>query len=104
MHARVLAAVGCAVFGLGPTARRLEREPGAPRGLLARRMHLAVRYYQERISPRYGPRCRYTPTCSAYAVTALRRHGAVRGSVLTWRRLARCTPNGGRGADPVPGS
>jgi putative membrane protein insertion efficiency factor len=104
----MLGAVVCAVLGVGRTVRAINAEAAgrvgaAPRGFLARRMHTAVRYYQLRISPRYGARCRYTPTCSAYAATALRRHGALRGGLLTLRRLARCTPNGGRGADPVPG-
>jgi len=46
--------------------------------------------------------CRYWPTCSNYAVEAIERHGAWRGNQLVARRLGRCTPWGGRGADPVP--
>lgn len=49
-----------------------------------------------------GPACRFSPTCSAYALEALQRHGPVQGSVLTARRLCRCHPWGGCGADPVP--
>ncbi|MQA36108.1 membrane protein insertion efficiency factor YidD [Modestobacter roseus] len=77
------------------TARRAT-SPGAA-ALLA-----AVRGYQRAISPRRPPCCHFTPTCSAYAVEALERHGARRGSWLTVRRLVRCRPGGRRGADPVP--
>jgi hypothetical protein len=48
------------------------------------------------------PSCRYTPSCSAYAITALRRYGAAKGGWLAVRRIARCRPWGGRGYDPVP--
>lgn len=51
-----------------------------------------VRFYQYVISPLIGPRCRFQPTCSQYAVEALQRHGARRGGWLTLRRLARCHP------------
>jgi uncharacterized protein len=60
-----------------------------------------VRIYQ---AARFGrpSSCRYLPTCSVYAVEALERHGALRGTRLTVRRLSRCHPWGGHGADPVP--
>lgn len=48
------------------------------------------------------PSCRFTPTCSAYALEALQRHGPFKGSYLTIRRLLRCHPWGGSGYDPVP--
>ncbi|HRL02868.1 MAG TPA: membrane protein insertion efficiency factor YidD [Vitreoscilla sp.] len=61
-----------------------------------------VRFYQVAISPMLPPRCRYTPTCSQYAVEALQKHGACKGSMLTLRRVCRCHPFGGNGYDPVP--
>ncbi len=62
----------------------------------------AVRGYQLMISPLLPPSCRYLPTCSAYAIEAIERHGALRGLWLALRRLARCHPWGGSGYDPVP--
>ncbi|UOO90444.1 membrane protein insertion efficiency factor YidD [Vitreoscilla massiliensis] len=61
-----------------------------------------VRFYQVAISPMLPPRCRYTPTCSQYAVEALQKHGACKGSMLALRRICRCHPLGGSGYDPVP--
>lgn len=65
-----------------------------------------VRMYQRLVSPVLnaisGPRCRFHPTCSAYAVQALQQHGAARGSVLAARRIARCHPLNDGGFDPVP--
>ena len=61
-----------------------------------------VRFYQVAISPMLPPRCRYTPTCSQYAVEALQKHGACKGSMFTLRRVCRCHPFGGSGYDPVP--
>lgn len=61
-----------------------------------------IRGYQRALSPILPPSCRYEPTCSHYALEAIERHGALRGSWLAVRRLARCTPWGGSGIDPVP--
>jgi hypothetical protein len=83
------------------TVRRVRTE--SPHGRLADRLVAAVRLYQREISPRRRPCCHFTPTCSAYAVQALERHGAGKGSWLTVRRLLRCRPGGAHGADPVPG-
>lgn len=61
-----------------------------------------VRIYQIAISPLLGSNCRFTPTCSAYSIEALQKHGALRGGWLAIRRISRCHPWGGDGYDPVP--
>ena len=97
-------ALGCGMDLLlvAPTTLRRVRAEGSG-GRVADRLVAAVRVYQREVSPRRGACCHFTPTCSAYAIEALERHGALRGSWLTVRRLARCRPGGRRGADPVPG-
>lgn len=69
---------------------------------LARILSLPVHAYRLLLSPWMGHGCRFQPTCSAYALEALRVHGGIRGGWLTLRRLARCNPWGGHGYDPVP--
>lgn len=59
-----------------------------------------VRGYQAIVGPHLPPSCRFTPTCSEYAVEAFRRYGALKGLVLTTWRLLRCHPLGGEGVDP----
>ncbi|WP_347139726.1 membrane protein insertion efficiency factor YidD [Paracoccus sp. SSK6] len=71
---------------------------------LAHLLALPVRGYQLLASPWVGHGCRFQPTCSAYALDALSRHGALRGTWLAVRRIGRCHPWGGSGYDPVPGS
>ena len=66
-------------------------------------LSVLVRFYRVVISPLLPPACRYHPTCSAYALEAIRVHGPLRGSALAARRIARCHPWGGAGIDPVPG-
>jgi putative membrane protein insertion efficiency factor len=61
-----------------------------------------IRAYQRRISPALPRRCRYEPTCSAYAVEAIARFGAARGALLAAWRLLRCNPFSHGGFDPVP--
>ena len=63
---------------------------------------LLIKFYQICISPYLGQNCRYTPTCSAYAIEALRKHGLVKGTGLALWRILRCSPWGGSGYDPVP--
>lgn len=61
-----------------------------------------VKFYQYCISPLTPPSCRYVPTCSQYAVEALKKYGPIKGCWLTLKRLLRCHPWGGSGYDPVP--
>ncbi len=61
-----------------------------------------IRFYQKRISPLFGPKCRYYPTCSQYALEALEEWGAFRGTLLTIGRLMRCNIFFPGGVDPVP--
>lgn len=61
-----------------------------------------IRLYQKILSPVLGAQCRYTPTCSQYAVEALQKYGALKGSWLAFKRILSCNPFGGHGHDPVP--
>lgn len=61
-----------------------------------------IMFYRKCISPFTPSSCRFTPTCSAYALEAFRKHGPLKGLYLTVRRLLRCHPWGGSGYDPVP--
>lgn len=68
----------------------------------ARLLALPVRAYRLFFSPWVGHNCRFMPTCSAYALEALEKHGAARGGWLALRRIVRCHPGGGSGIDNVP--
>lgn len=61
-----------------------------------------ILFYRVTLSYFLGRRCRYMPTCSEYGLEAIRRHGAIKGGMLTARRIGRCHPWGGSGYDPVP--
>lgn len=61
-----------------------------------------IRFYRSFISPLTPPSCRFTPTCSEYAIQALRKHGPIKGLALAVWRILRCNPWGGSGYDPVP--
>jgi len=61
-----------------------------------------IKFYRLTISPWMPPVCRFTPSCSTYALEAVERHGAIRGGWLAAKRLMRCRPWGGSGYDPVP--
>jgi len=69
---------------------------------LAKLIVVALRFYQWAISPLLPPACRFHPTCSSYALEAVRRHGAIWGSLLTVWRLLKCQPFHPGGYDPVP--
>lgn len=79
-------------------APRADTQPGmAGRCLIA-----VLRWYRDAVSPALPPRCRFYPTCSSYAVTALQRYGAMRGGWLALRRIVRCGPWHPGGVDHVP--
>jgi putative membrane protein insertion efficiency factor len=69
---------------------------------LSRVFVILLRVYQLVVSPMLGPRCRYYPSCSNYAIEALRVHGALRGTGLAVWRVLRCNPFSDGGVDPVP--
>jgi putative membrane protein insertion efficiency factor len=82
--------------------RVIEAAVALPGRCLAAALVGIVRVYQLAVSPWLGPRCRFVPTCSEYAIEAIRRYGALRGGALAARRILRCHPWGGTGYDPIP--
>ncbi|RKS79290.1 hypothetical protein BZB76_0746 [Actinomadura pelletieri DSM 43383] len=76
--------------------------PAGPPGPVAGLLILLVRAYRRFLSPLLGQQCRFQPSCSAYGLEALQVHGALRGTWLTARRIARCHPFHPGGHDPVP--
>ena len=63
---------------------------------------ILIKSYQLIISPLLGPKCRYTPSCSQYAIQAINKHGVLKGGRLSIKRIFSCHPWGGSGYDPVP--
>ena len=108
------------ILSVGPRSLDLQPEPGLaslqaaelgsstqlPTQLLSRGLATLllalIGFYRQWISPLLGPRCRFIPSCSAYGLEAISRHGPWRGSWLTLRRLLRCHPFTACGCDPVP--
>ncbi|WP_221409268.1 membrane protein insertion efficiency factor YidD [Dysgonomonas alginatilytica] len=72
------------------------------RKILSYLVLIPIYFYRYCISPLKPPTCRYTPTCSEYAVQAVKKHGPVKGTWLAMKRISRCHPWGGHGYDPVP--
>jgi len=70
--------------------------------MIARLLIAIARFWQRWPSLMLRPSCRFTPSCSAYAIEAVSRYGAARGALLAAKRLCRCHPLGGSGYDPVP--
>lgn len=70
--------------------------------IIGRFFILIIRIYQYTISPYFPASCRYSPTCSAYGIEALKKHGPFKGGWLTIKRISSCNPWGGSGYDPVP--
>ena len=68
----------------------------------AKLLLLPIYFYRYAISPLIGPHCRFYPTCSTYAVEAIKIHGAIKGGYLAFKRILRCNPLNEGGEDPVP--
>lgn len=85
-----------------PTSATADAAPALPRPSLVARCLLGLLSLYRATAALRQPRCRFLPTCSSYAVTAVRGHGAVRGGWLALRRLGRCHPWNPGGLDPVP--
>lgn len=80
----------------------MSRDVNTRGSILARFFTLIVVFYREAVSPLFPPSCRFEPTCSEYALEALKVHGAIRGFGLTVWRILRCAPWSKGGWDPVP--
>jgi hypothetical protein len=98
---RLIVSVG---FPLLIVASLLARDVSRPPGhqLTARLAVSAIRWYHTTLSPHLGVRCRFTPSCSVYAMTVIERHGMVRGGWMAVRRVARCGPWTKMGTEDLP--
>ncbi len=72
------------------------------RDIAVKLLLIPIHFYRYCISPLFPPTCRFTPTCSQYAIEAITKHGPIKGLWLATRRILRCHPWGGSGYDPVP--
>ncbi|WP_211307726.1 membrane protein insertion efficiency factor YidD [Hydrotalea sandarakina] len=72
------------------------------RNILSWPLIILIKFYQYVISPNIGPKCRFTPTCSQYAIEALKKYGIIKGGWLSLKRISKCHPWGSHGHDPVP--
>jgi putative membrane protein insertion efficiency factor len=93
------AVIPCPAYSGNRAGRRDARTAPA---VIARLLIALLRAYKRWLSPLLGPRCRFVPTCSEYAMQAIARHGALRGGWLALRRIGRCHPLNPGGHDPVP--
>ena len=80
----------------------MKRLLGLLRQALVWLLLLPIYFYKGALSPLTPPSCRFTPSCSTYALEAIRKHGPFKGLYLALRRILRCHPWGGSGYDPVP--
>lgn len=85
-----------------PAGRKPSQAGKAVRKVLSAPFVLLIKFYQICISPLKPPVCRFTPTCSQYALEAFRKYGPLKGFWLSLKRILRCNPWGGSGYDPVP--
>ena len=92
----------CPVLATESSGASAHPPGGQPASPLAWVLLTLIGVYRQWISPLLGPRCRFIPSCSAYGLEAIGRHGALRGGWLTLRRLLRCHPFTPCGCDPVP--
>ncbi len=93
---------GCPSLGLQWKNKDKASTSSARTGLVGKLLIAIARGWQIGPSRILPPSCRYLPTCSAYAIEAIQKHGAARGGWLAFKRIAKCHPWGGHGYDPVP--